>query len=315
MTRLAAYVAVVIALAGCGGGGGQESTDREPQHLESGKLSDTPADEFAVVSAGGAAWAASTRGLLRLDARTARARVVVRGTIGYVVLGGDRVYAHDARNGRLFTVDPETARVVGRARLDSRGLQGLAASGTVLFAAYQTDPPILFRIDTNSGAVDRLRLQDAPALAQISPLAVLEGDVWVASPNALHRIDAATFAIRDRIKAPAGIDGVWAGGGALWAASSTEGAGVWRFDTRSGKFGSERRADAAAMAFTADAAWLAARSGPKALDLDTGAVLMEGGMNPSSEEGPTGIAVLGDELWVLYRDVKQIQRLPIPEGL
>jgi hypothetical protein len=234
----------------------------------------------------------------------------VRSPIDDVVLDGGYVFALSRATDTLIGFDPRLMRATRRWRL-AAGAYSVAAGDDRLYVALNTSPTAIERIDLQDGTTRRVVVPHASGLARDRAIATGRGHVWVIDGSSLYRLNPATLSVVGSRSLDA--SDIWFGDGNLWAASERPNGGVERIDPTSGRIVASLDSDAIQMAFSAHAVWLAAAAGPTAIDpvtakreaaLPTAKVLTQ---------GAGGIAVVGNQVWTVYTDAGELQRvLPRP---
>lgn len=82
-----------------------------------------------------------------------------------------------------------------------------------------------------------------------------------------------------------------------------------RVDPASGRVTARNDGDALQVAFAPDAVWISSGAGPQALDPRTAATRAAADPVAGAGNGPSGIAVDGREVLVVYSDTGRLQRL------
>ncbi len=294
-------------------GSGSHAAVATPQQLAALRLQAMPASSVPIdgppLQAGfGSVWSASSHGLVRLSLAGGRPRIVLRGPVDDVALGGCCVYALSASARRLVEFDPHTMRVRRRWKL-AAGAHSVAVREHIIYVVGGGPPVSVERIDLRNGAISHTTIRMAVGVAQDRSIAVGPGAVWVIDGSSLYRLDPANLSVVGS-RSLAASD-IWFGDRSLWAASETPNGGVDRIDPVTDRIIAHDDSDAIQIAFTPTAVWLAAAAGPTAVNPST--ARREAAL-PAAKvltSGAAGIAVVGHQVWTVYSDVGKLQRIQV----
>lgn len=317
-----AVIALGGILAACGGSSGTTGPTARCQSVKSefiGHLAATvshiralgsqrvPIDGQPIAAGLGAVWSASSAGLVRVPAQGGGITIVDRIPIDDVALNSSCVYGLSAGQSQVIEVDPRSLRVTHRWRVEA-GSHSLAATDGALYIAYDEGTPGAERIDLRTNLVTRRTIPHTAGLANDRAIAFGAQHVWWSDGGSIYRLDPGRLTSDGSLTGQA-VSDVWFGNGSLWAASDSPGGGVERIDPNSLRVLARSSADAIQMAFSPGITWLAAAAGPIALDSTTARTLAVVPQRQVPSNGSAGIAVVGDQVWVTYPDLKRLQRL------
>jgi hypothetical protein len=206
----------------------------------------------------------------------------------------------------LIEFDPRLMKTKRQWTLPA-GAHSLAAADHQIYVALNASPPVVERIDLQTGVTRRAAIRHASGLAQDRAIAAAPGRVWVIGGTSLYRLDPSTLSVVSSTSL--GVSDIWFGDGSLWAASENPNGGVDRIDPNSGRILASDNSDAIQIAFSPHTVWLAAAAGPTAIDPIT--AHREAALPTANvlSQGAGGIAVVGNEVWTVYTDLGKLQRI------
>lgn len=316
-------VALVLALAGCGGSDGSDpastiastpsapGSDR-PSGVPSGvEAVELDAGPVGVADVGGEAWTVLVdAGAVRTgdDRRIPVGRAPLR-----LVATPEGVWVSVIGNGTVVRIDPETAEVDRRVRLGPRGSEpeGLAWDGSSLWVVDQAHGRVV-ELDEDGEVVRSVPTDDAPRLVAAGP-----SGVWVANygGTSVTRVSGAK-ARTVPVPGCVGPQGIAELAGRVWISCTLNGT-VVALDVRTLRpvVAIEDLPDPDAVVATGDAVYVVGEAGPTVWSIDPGSgeirdtLTLDDAM-PTSEN--VGAAVVGGELVVTHPDAKTIYTLPLP---
>jgi hypothetical protein len=253
-----------------------------------------------VLQAGfGAVWAATQSGLMKLSVPGASPTTVLANPIYDVALSSTSVFALSNGTGELLEIDPASLKVVNRWAIEP-GAHSLAAGPDAAYVDYQGSPPRLVRYDAKTKATLSVDVADMTSSTSGREIAVDGSSVWMTDGRRLVRLDPTNLSSHGLTALPFGIDDLWLGDGALWAASTAQYGGVVRIDPQTGCSTLQAQSDAIQIAFSPHGVWLAAAGGIIALDPVSAQKVAELPTTDVLGNDAAGIAVVGDEVWTSY---------------
>lgn len=254
----------------------------------------------------GAVWSASSSGLIELSGPAGKPRIVVHGPVDDVALSSARVYALSGEQHALVEVDPRTLQVRRRWRIGGEA-HSLTVDDHNAYVARATAPAMIERVGLTTGAVRSAVIHGTSGLAQDRSIAIGADKLWVIDGGTLYWLDPSTMSVLG--SRSLGASDIWFGDGSLWAASEQPNGGVERIDPRTARIIAHSNADAIQIAFSPRTVWLSAAAGPTAIDPQTARTTAAVAPRQVLSSGDGGIAVVGNQVWTTYTDIKQLQRL------
>jgi hypothetical protein len=260
----------------------------------------------------GAVWAASDDGLLKVSA-TGTPDAVLTGTVPDIAIGTIAVYAIVGGDANLLVeVDPSSGRALRHWKLAS-GARSLAVTGDAAYVAHATYPMTIDRVDLRTGRLRSVTVNAAAdGLASFQALAAGGGLIWATDGTTVVGLDPAELSVRATVHPSLHVDDLWFGDGSLWAASASYHGGVARIDPTTATQAARIASDAIEVAFSPHGVWLTASDGLAEVDPATSAIVAALMPGDISGTNAAGIAVVGDEVWVDYKDTGQLQRVKVP---
>jgi hypothetical protein len=258
----------------------------------------------------GAVWSASSSGLVKLSLPAANSTIVVREPIDDIALSSSCVYALSRKKGELLEVDPHSLKINRKWKVGPDA-HSITATDQNVYVANASAPTGIERVNLRSGAITRTVIHGASGLAPDRAIAYGAGTLWVTDGGSLYRIDPTRLSIRGSTSL--GVSDIWFGDRSLWAASQTPNGGVDRIDPATARILATSNADAIQIAFSPGVVWLAAAAGPTAIDPATAHTIAVVSPAKVPTQGDAGIAVVGNQIWTTYGDVRRLQRI-IPSG-
>jgi hypothetical protein len=269
-----------------------------------------PIDHEPLLTGLGAVWSASSSGLVELSTPTASPKTVINQPIDDIALAASSVFALSRSYNQLLQYDPRSLKVTHRWSLGV-GAWSIAASPQAVYIAFTTTPVSVDRVNLGTGVLTHAVVRSAQSLSQ-EGRSIAYGDdaVWIIADDDVYRLDPTHMSTLGS-PTPVGTvsDDVWFGDGSVWTASQNTYGGVDRIDPASGCIVARAHADAIQIAFAPHAVWLSAAAGPRALDPTTGATIAIVPLTKVLDSDSAGIAVVGDEVWTDYGDIKRLQRI------
>ena len=270
---------------------------------------DVGRDPLALAIAGGSIWVHNVEDgtLSRVDPATNGATVVRLGDVVGIAAAGEDLWAA-YRGNRLARLDGRTGRIERTLRIGTTRLFKKRDAGFPTFtrdAVWLTVPVLghgearqrLVRVDPSSG-----RTTDSiPIPADPGPPAAAGRFLWIIGRyrNVLARIDTTTRRVST---VPTGFmpSGVAVGAKSIWVTHDF-GRSVWRFDPASlrvrARIAMGERARG--VAFGKGRVWVATETGLRAIDPRTNRVVSRLQLSaPAGNDGPIGVGLLDDGVWV-----------------
>lgn len=246
---------------------------------------------------------------MRLSVPGGRPQTVVPTSTDDLAIAGCCVYALSRSTGKLFEFNPHVMKVTRSWKLPP-GAHSLTASGHEIYVASSGPPTTVERINLRSGAIRRTAIRNAAGeIAQDRAIAVGPNAVWVINGVSLYRLDPATLSVVGSSSLAA--SDIWFGDGSLWAASETPNGGVDRINPATDRIAASDDADAIQIAFTPHVVWLSAAAGPTAINPLTARREAELPAAKVLTSGASGIAVVGHQVWTVYSDAHELQRIQV----
>jgi hypothetical protein len=276
------------------------------QRLRAISSTSVPIDGAPLQAGLGAVWSASSSGLVKLSLPAATPSIIVHEPIDDVALSASCAYALARKKAELLEVDPRTLKVNRRWTVGPDA-HSIVATNQNVYIASASSPTGIERINITSGTVTRSVIRGATAAAQDRAIAYGAGALWVTDGSTLYRLNPTRLSVL--ASTSLGVSDIWFGDGSLWGASENPHGGVERIDPATGRIVARSDADAIQIAFSPGAVWLAASAGPTAVDpasARTIAVLLPAQVLST---GSAGIAVVGNDIWTTYGDVRKLQRI------
>jgi len=269
-----------------------------------------PIDHEPLLTGFGAVWSASSAGLVELSTPKASPTIVFNQPIDDVSLSASSVFALSRSTNELLRLDPRSLKVTRRWSFGV-GAWSIAASAQAVYIAFTTTPVSVDRVDLGTGVLTHAVVHSAKSLSQ-DGRSIAYGDdaVWIIANDDLYRLDPKHMsALGSPTPVGAVSNDVWFGDGSVWTASQNTYGGVDRIDPASGCIVARAHADAIQIAFAPHAVWLSAAAGPRALDPKTAATIAIVPPTKVLDGDSAGIAVVGNEVWADYGDIKRLQRI------
>ncbi len=263
----------------------------------------------------GAVWAASDDGLLRVSA-TGTPDAIVAGSVPDVAIGATDVYAivaGDTGTDTLVEVDPTSGRTLRHWGL-APAAKSVVVADRVAYVAHATHPMTIDRIDLSTGKLRTASVTAAQdGASTFQSLAAGAGLIWATDGTTVVGLDPTDLSVHETVHPTLGVEDIWYGDGGLWVASAAYHGGVARIDPATGAQAVRVALDAVQVAFSAHGVWLSASDGPIEIDPTTGVVLATlPETDPSTTTGTSGIAVIGDEVWVDRQADGVLERIKVP---
>lgn len=260
----------------------------------------------------GVVWAASDDGLLKVSA-TGTPDAVLTGTVLDIAIGATAVYAIVGGDASLLVeVDPSSGRALRHWKLAS-GARSLAVTSDAAYVAHATYPMTIDRVDLRTGRLRSVTVSAAAdGLASFKAIAAGGGLVWATDGTTVVGLDPAELSVQATVHPSLHVDDLWFGDGSLWAASASYHGGVARIDPSTATLTVRIASDAIQVAFSAHGVWLSASDGLAEVDPATSAIVAALPPGDISGTNSAAVAVVGDEVWIDYKDTGQLQRVKVP---
>jgi hypothetical protein len=266
----------------------------------------TPISAAPLLPGFGAVWAPSSAGLVKLLVPSGKPTIAIHTRIDDVAMTSTCVYGLAEARNEVLEVDPGSMRVTRRWTVH-RGSHSITATDAAIYIAYDSRTTGVQRVDLPSGTMTRATIHRASGMAEAQAIAAGAGSVWEIDGTSLYRLDPARLVLMSTVSLIA--SDIWFGNGSLWAASQDPNGGVERIDPHSGRVTARSQADAIQIAFSPGVAWLSAAAGPTAVNSTTARTLAALPASSVASNGSAGIAVVGDEIWTIYPDLRRLQRI------
>jgi hypothetical protein len=293
---------------GCGSLAAAATSSISPavRRLHALPSSRVPIDGQPLAYGFGAVWSASSSGLVELSPPVGQPRILVREPIDDVALSSGCVFALSQAKSEVLELNPRTKRLIRSWRV-AQGSRSLVAAPHDVYVAYANGAAGVQRIDLSTGAMTQSAVPNATGLANDQAIAYGSGRLWLADTGTIYRLDPTRLSVDG--STGLAVSDIWFGDGNLWAASDSADGGVERISPNTGRVTATVNADAIQIAFSPGLVWLASARGPTAIR--AGSARRVATLAPAQvlDDDSAGIAVVNNQIWTTYTDLKRLQRL------